>query len=403
MSTALENPKPIWQREEHFPEKPDVAPYGFLKEGTAHACANFTQLKQALSVDQELGKVHYIWTPDSPYFVLIEEEPELLEVLKPSRINQAESRFKSARQKLLIGGAIFAALTFSEYARFGSSIYKSNTMGLMAVLFLMFVLVPCYEAWKRLKTAKNLHNANLREEAAEIRFDLWTAKQPCIFTKGMLGMIIGITVLQVISPMFGTIQHGFDETVANAGLQKLLVQTDESWRIWTAPFLHGNAIHIFMNASGLWYIGRRVEILTKWPHLLLCYLISILVGSWCSFFFLAPNGISVGASGGLMGLLGFLLIFEILHPRLVPKPAKRRLIAGIVMTGFIGLVGYQFIDNAAHAGGLLAGIAYGYLGFKKSDTVRRPQLSTLDRIIGVSSMIILASAAIFTVVKMLQM
>jgi len=262
---ATKKKKPIWQREEHFPKKPDVAPYGFLKEGTDHACAHFTQLKQALIADKDLEKVHYIWTPDSPYFILIEEEPELLEVLKPSRIDQAESRFKNARQKLLIGGAIFAAL---------------------------------------------------REEAAEIRFDLWTEKQPCIFTKGMLAMIVGIAVLQVISPMFGTIQQGFNETVANAGLQKLRVQADQSWRIWTAPFLHGNHIHIFMNASGLWYIGRRVEILTKWPHLLLCYLISILAGSWCSFYFLAPNDISVGASGGLMGLLGFLLIFEVLHPRL---------------------------------------------------------------------------------------
>ena len=138
-----------------------------------------------------------------------------------------------------------------------------------------------------------------------------------------------------------------------------------------------------------------------WPHLLFSYLLSILVGSYFSYFFLSAGKYSVGASGGIMGLLGFLLVFEILHPKLAPKPARRRLVAAIVMVAIIGLAGYQFIDNAAHAGGLLAGMAYGYFGFKKTNSVYRPKLTKQDLIQGTISLIILSATAVFTISKIL--
>ena len=88
-------------------------------------------------------------------------------------------------------------------------------------------------------------------------------------------------------------------------------------------------LHWALNAAGLWYIGRRVEALAGWPHLALVFLVAMVAGGVTTAQFL-PDQDSVGASGGLLGLLGFLLVFETLHPRLVPHPTRRRLFAALV-------------------------------------------------------------------------
>ena len=400
MSIPPEHTVAVWQRSEHFPRKPDGAPYGFVFERQAYGFSSLAELQHTLSQHESQGKIHYFWNPQQDHLVLTEEFPELLETIKPGRIARATQSFHDARYKLIIFSIILAVIMLPEFKKYGLSFYQSPMFGFYFVLFLMFILIPCYEQWKRLKNVIKLDVQRLQDEAAEIRFDLWTANQPSYFTKALLAVLIGIFILQFLAPSFTDLVR-FDDSLQLAGLRKELIQAGEGWRLWTAPFLHGGPVHLFMNASGLWYIGRRVEVLTSWPHLLCSYLVSILVGSYCSLAFIEAGRTGIGASGGIMGLLGFLLVFEILHPKLAPRPARRRLVAGIILMAVIGLAGFQFIDNAAHAGGLLAGMAYGYLGFKKSDSVYRPKLSNVDLAIGAVSLVIIVLTAIFTVGKII--
>jgi membrane associated rhomboid family serine protease len=102
-----------------------------------------------------------------------------------------------------------------------------------------------------------------------------------------------------------------------------------------------------------------------------------------------------------MGWLGFLLVFESLHGRLVPRHARRRLVAGVLLTLLIGLIGYRFIDNAAHAGGLLAGMLYAAIVFPKSSSAFRPRSTITDRIAGSAALLILTASAIFAVLRIL--
>jgi membrane associated rhomboid family serine protease len=90
-----------------------------------------------------------------------------------------------------------------------------------------------------------------------------------------------------------------------------------------------------------------------------------------------------------MGLLGFLLVFETRHARLVPRTSRRRLMAALIGTALIGVVGVKFIDNAAHAGGVVAGMLYAFVVFPRSESVARPQLSTTDRLMALGSYAIL--------------
>jgi membrane associated rhomboid family serine protease len=132
-------------------------------------------------------------------------------------------------------------------------------------------------------------------------------------------------------------------------------------------------------------------VFARWPHLPLVFLLAAVVGGEASVRFVAAT--SVGASGGLMGWLGFLIVFETLHGKLVPWSARRRLAAGVVLTAVIGLLGYRFIDNAAHLGGLLAGMTYAVIVFPKSSSPRRPCSTLTDRLAGSAALGVLVVAA----------
>ena len=187
---------------------------------------------------------------------------------------------------------------------------------------------------------------------------------------------------------------GFGE---ESGGNRLLCN-GEWWRLFTAPMLHGQLIHIVMNSLGLLYLGRRTEVMASWPHLALVFLVSMVAGGIASAYGL-PAQASVGASGGIMGLLGFVLVFEWLHGRLVPKRATRRLVAALVFTFVVGFVGYNFIDNWAHGGGLVAGMLYAAIVFPKSSSPHRPRATRGDQILGVLAGLVVVGGALLAVVQ----
>ena len=89
-------------------------------------------------------------------------------------------------------------------------------------------------------------------------------------------------------------------------------------------------------------------------------------------YWFSPNAISAGASGAIFGLLGALGIFFLLHRRLF-GPAGNRMLANIVAVAAINLVlGASFagIDNFAHVGGLLGGVALGALLTPRYEIIR---------------------------------
>ncbi|RYD44824.1 MAG: rhomboid family intramembrane serine protease, partial [Verrucomicrobiaceae bacterium] len=158
-------------------------------------------------------------------------------------------------------------------------------------------------------------------------------------------------------------------------------------------------VHFLMNAAALLYLGKRLEVFARWPHLALVFLFSTCIGGEASARFLSTP--SVGASGGLMGWLGFLLVFETLHKELVPRRARRRLAAGVALTALIGLIGYRYIDNAAHAGGLIAGMVYGVIVFPPSSSPHRPRSTVTDLVAGATGMVVLGMAALFAISRIM--
>lgn len=145
-------------------------------------------------------------------------------------------------------------------------------------------------------------------------------------------------------------------------LDKPAVAAGEYWRLWTVTLLHGDLLHLLFNMYALWLAGPIVERWYGRVRFLAFYLASAAAGSVASFVF-GGDAPAVGASGAVFGLFGILLAAGRLH-----HPVDRQSRALVGQLGMLILINLAFgfasggtIDNAAHLGGLVAGIWLGAL------------------------------------------
>lgn len=415
----LEGPQavPVWARETAFPKA--EGGYGWIsRKGRRHRCKDFEELEKAIRGDRE-SQAELVWTPECEYCRVPEEVVALRDSIASVRGQWVRDDLADARHRMkwLGGGVViwilYSAIRawfgvrefgqangldpgfFTELAWVGKTLLSSTAVGIGLLFFLIFAFIPWYQAEKRMREFRS-NGGRSATSVSLIRFESWLARQSAPVTFTLLGLIGIVFLAQVVSEKSIMV---FEESVMAAGLVKSAYLGGDYSRLFTAPMLHGGAIHMGMNALALVYLGKRVEVFARWPHVPMVFLFSALVGGEASARLLSAT--SVGASGGLLGLLGFLLVFETLHSRLVPRSARRRLIGGVILTGVIGIIGYKFIDNAAHIGGLVAGLVYALLVFPKSASVLRPRTTQMDLIFGALSLVVIAVSAGYAVVKIM--
>jgi rhomboid protease GluP len=137
------------------------------------------------------------------------------------------------------------------------------------------------------------------------------------------------------------------------------VLAGQYWRLVTSMFLHGNLLHLAVNAWALYQLGELFEALLGPVWLLVVYFASGVAGSLASVFF--THIPSVGASGAIFGLMGALISF-LLRRRDRLTPMARSLLGQLVIWAGINIAfgaSTPQIDNAAHLGGCAAGFALG--------------------------------------------
>ncbi|MGB3367930.1 MAG: rhomboid family intramembrane serine protease [Acidaminobacteraceae bacterium] len=137
----------------------------------------------------------------------------------------------------------------------------------------------------------------------------------------------------------------------------------EYYRLITPMFLHADIFHIIFNSVALFSIGRNVEIALGKTKFLIIFLVSVLFGTMGSFVF--NDSISVGASGGIFGLIGAMLFISLLYPDSMKKLLQKDIITLIVVNLLLGFTNPR-IDNAAHMSGLIGGVLISFaLGYPK--------------------------------------
>lgn len=139
-----------------------------------------------------------------------------------------------------------------------------------------------------------------------------------------------------------------------------VVQYHEYWRLLSAPVLHAGVVHLLINMTALWVVGRQVcPWLGNGAVLLICGG-SALVGSAASLHAASRYAVSVGASGAVFGLVGALLVGLVARPGLRRVPLLAGLAGMLVLVAALALTG-RGGDHAAHAGGLVGGAAMAWL------------------------------------------
>lgn len=266
-----------------------------------------------------------------------------------------------------------------------STLYRS-------LFFIIGVVSLAAGVWEfyqsRRLTAEDLDEHNKSQEFAKS-----IEKMPILYTKAVLACLVVVGVLQLL--------QGGVESIQSAGLVKSAVWEGETWRLLTCATLHVNLLHILMNGQALLGLGRLTESLTDSAYLAIVFLPSALCGSVFSLL-LSPQSTSVGASGGLMGLVGFLAVLGHRRKEILPPGFFKSILLNICFIGLIGLVGFAIIDNAAHLGGLLAGVACGVAFIRRADGARLKGVGKLVRGLGLASLLAIAAISLLSIVMILK-
>jgi rhomboid protease GluP len=147
---------------------------------------------------------------------------------------------------------------------------------------------------------------------------------------------------------------------ALGGRDRELVAAGEAWRMVSAGFLHADATHLLFNALAMSGLGRLSEATFGRVRTLAIFLFAVLGGNLLSQ--MGDANLSIGASGGVFGLMGALVTFGFRRGRAMPPPLKDVYGQGLLKwVGLNLLIGFllPFVDNRGHIGGLLTGAAMG--------------------------------------------
>ena len=190
---------------------------------------------------------------------------------------------------------------------------------------------------------------------------------------------------------------GLDRSILLAGFVKPAFRANhEYWRILTGATTHGGIAHIAMNCYAFYNIGSILEMVSNRAQLAIVFLLSALGGGVLSLMFM-PDGTSVGASGGIVGLIGYLAIYSFRRRQFISAAFRKNILMNIGFMLVFGLVLYQVIDNFGHVGGLITGGVYGLLQIPSDPHADPREAGSVFEFIGIGAVGVYLAACAFSI------
>jgi membrane associated rhomboid family serine protease/Tfp pilus assembly protein PilF len=185
-----------------------------------------------------------------------------------------------------------------------------------------------------------------------------------IVTQVFLGICVAVFIAMALSTQGASLNEPTNQQLmdwgANFGPRTL---AGEWWRLITSVFVHIGILHIALNMWCLWSLGEMAEALYGHFTFAAMYLICGLAGSVASIAW-HPATVSAGASGAIFGIAGALIASLKLGQFSAPGAVVKRMLSSVVTFAVYNLIFGAIsgiTDNAAHIGGLVAGLALGAL------------------------------------------
>jgi membrane associated rhomboid family serine protease len=168
-------------------------------------------------------------------------------------------------------------------------------------------------------------------------------------------LILGVTLVT----SFVALSAGGAEIYGGLELSKRALAHGELYRLLSPTLVHHDIIHLAFNMYALYLIGPIVEGIWGSATFGAFYLLTAAAASTASFVF--TPGDSVGASGAIFGLVGVLLAGTRVHNPILDRRARAIVpqLGSIVLINMVLGFAIPGIDNAAHLGGLAAGLWLG--------------------------------------------
>ena len=171
---------------------------------------------------------------------------------------------------------------------------------------------------------------------------------------------LALALLAILAGVFAVDVIWFRQSLFEwFGNVPLGASSGEWWRPVTAMFVHANLLHLAANLSGLWMFGVVIERTWGGWRMVTIFLAAGVAANVISAG-IGGFDVSVGASGGIFGLVAAfgVAVYRLRAP--VPAAVRRRLLwlIGAMVAGdfVIGMVETQ-IAGVAHAGGFGVGLA----------------------------------------------
>jgi rhomboid protease GluP len=212
------------------------------------------------------------------------------------------------------------------------------------------------------------------QEAAEVDAAMNLSRSNLYVTYGIIAINVVIFILMAINGAGLFEPNGLVHLQWGSNFGPFTLSGDW-WRLITCTFLHFGVIHLAMNMYSLYMAGIYLEPMLGKAKYIAAYLATGVVASVASLWWHSEPTNSAGASGAVFGIYGVFL--ALLTTNLIPKKVRQALLGSIgifvLYNLFYGLKGG--VDNAAHIGGLLSGLAIGYIyafGIKKEKEGREP-------------------------------
>lgn len=159
------------------------------------------------------------------------------------------------------------------------------------------------------------------------------------------------------------------------------------YRLVTSMFLHLNEAHMLFNGIALYYIGINMERVLGHVRFALVYFLGGLLGSVLPLFITAGG---LGASGAVFAIWGAEVLYLWQHRQLYGDFARERLRSSLIFMGLNFVIGLTAnavvtisgegiaIGNSAHLGGLLGGALLTYLIGPRFDVKRTQPFTAND-------------------------
>jgi len=149
--------------------------------------------------------------------------------------------------------------------------------------------------------------------------------------------------------------------ISGAKVNRLVAQ-GEWWRLVSCAFLHGTFSHLLVNSLGVLLLGWFLENGAGRLVLVTTFVVSAAGGGLVSLA--AEQAPSVGASGGMFGLLGATVTYALFRWRTIPRFVRAYVVGLPAAVGVFSVI-YGLaagnVDNTAHLGGGLCGACVGVL------------------------------------------